>query len=309
MRYFMGIDGGGTKTKVCIIDETMQKVAYGSSGPSSIDTVDLNTGINNIMSAMGEAARNLKEKDYTIYGIFAGLGGMVTDHHNRLIESQLRKLPRLSDDCKIIAKNDMETAYLSGDFSDQGIALIIGTGMVAFGRNQSGETHKAAGWGYKEGEAGSAYDLGRQAIKKAIRSFDGRLNPTAFTKEVLEKLEIAYPIDVILKMDELWGKRTEVADLAKLVTKYADLDDLYAKDICIQATKEIALTVYAVAKKLKLDKSSLVIIGSLGNSKGFFKTQLHQEFKALMPELKIVEKALDPAFAAARYIKELYITK
>lgn len=304
MKYYMGIDGGGTKTRVCIIDETMQKVAYGSSGPSSIDTVDLNVGINNIMSAMGEAAMNLKDNDYLIYGIFAGLGGMVTDHHNRLIESQLRKLPRLSDDCQIIAKNDMENAYLSGDFTDRGIALIIGTGMVSFGRNQKGETHKAAGWGFKEGEAGSAYDLGRQAIKKAIRSFDGRLKPSAFTKEVLETLEIAYPIDIIMKMDELWGKRTKVANLAKLVTKHADLDDLYAKDICIQATKEIALTVYAVAKKLKLEKSKLVIIGSLGNSKGFFKTQLHDEIKALMPELEIIKKPLDPAFAAAKYIKE-----
>lgn len=305
MRYFMGIDGGGTKTRVCIINETMEKVAYGSGGPSSIDTVDLHIGINNIMGAMDEAARNLNEPDYIISGIFAGLGGMVNDRHNRLIESQLRKLPRLTSDCQIIAKSDMENAYLSGDFKDEGIALIVGTGMVSFGRNKKGESHKASGWGFKEGEAGSAYDLGKQAISKAVRSFDGRIEPTAFTKEVLSKLDIVYPIDIITSMDELWGKRTKVADLAKLVTKYADLDDPHAKDICDAATKEIALTVYAVAKKLTLEKASLSIIGSLGNSKGYFKTKLHEAILTLLPDLKVVNKPLDPAFATAKYIKTL----
>ena len=303
MKYYMGIDGGGTKTRVCIIDETMQKITFGSSGPSSIDTVDLSVGINNIMSAMDEAGKQTKD-DYIIYGIFAGLGGMVSNQHHRLIESQLRKLPRLSQDCQIIAKNDMETAYLSGGFVDQGIALIIGTGMVCFGRNAKGITHKAAGWGFKEGEAGSAYDLGRQAIKKAIRSFDGRLKPTAFTKAVLETLEIAYPIDVIIKMDELWGERTKVAELAKMVTKYANLEDSHAKDICIEATKEIALSVYAVANKLKLKKASLVVIGSLGNAEGFFKSQLQEQIKALLPNLELIKEPLDPAFAAALYSKD-----
>lgn len=305
MRYFMGIDGGGTKTKVCIINETMEKVAYGSGGPSSIDTVDLHIGINNIMGAMDEAARNLNEPDYIISGIFAGLGGMVNDRHNRMIASQLKKLPRLTSDCQIIAKSDMENAYLSGDFKEEGIALIVGTGMVSFGRNKKGESHKAAGWGFKEGEAGSAYDLGKQAISKAVRSFDGRIEPSAFTKEVLSKLDIVYPIDIITTMDELWGKRTNVADLAKLVTKFADMDDVHAKDICDVATKEIAQTVYAVAKKLSLEKASLSIIGSLGNSKGYFKTKLHEEISKLLPDLKVINKSLDPAFAAAKYIKTL----
>lgn len=37
--YFIGVDGGGTSTRACLIDENKKILGIGKGGPSSIDTV------------------------------------------------------------------------------------------------------------------------------------------------------------------------------------------------------------------------------------------------------------------------------
>ena len=304
MKYYLGIDGGGTKTKVCLLSEDGSVISYGTSGPSSIDTVDINTSMKHIKEAISEASLNIKDK-YTIHGIFAGLGGMVTSDDFLLGEDNLGKLDNLSKDCFIKCRNDMENALLSGETNNIGIALIVGTGMVAYGRNALGDTHKAGGWGYKEGESGSAYDLGFQAIRKAIRSLDYRIEATPFTKEMVETLGIKSPSEIVKVIDDLWGERTKIASFARIVTKHANLNDPYAKEICDNATKELALAVYTAGRVLNLEETSVVIIGSLGNASGYFKNQLHQNILAYLPSIKIIENPIDPSLACAKYAKYL----
>lgn len=304
MNYYLGIDGGGTKTKVCLLSEDGSVITYGTSGPSSIDTVDIKTSMKHIKEAISEASLNIKNK-YTINGIFAGLGGMVTLEDFKLGEEHLRQLDNLSKDCIIQCRNDMENALLSGETNNVGIALIVGTGMVAYGRNAKGDTHKAGGWGFKEGESGSAYDLGFQAVRKAVRSLDYRIEATSFTIEMVETLCIKSPLEIVKVIDDLWGERTKVASFARIVTKHANLNDPYAKEICDNATKELALAVYTAGRVLSLEDTSVVIIGSLGNALGYFKEQLHQNILCYLPNIKILENPIDPALAAAKYAKYL----
>lgn len=308
MKYYLGIDGGGTKTKVCLLSEDGSVTSYGTSGPSSIDTVDINTSLKHIKEALNEASINIKN-GYTIKGIFAGLGGMVTRDDFKLGEEALKTLEHLSNDCFFQCRNDMENALLSGETNNLGIALIVGTGMVAYGRNLKGDTHKAGGWGYKEGEMGSAYDLGFQAISKAVRSLDQRIKPSAFTQEMVETLNIKSPLEIVKVIDNLWGERTKIASFAKIVTKHANLNDIYAIEICDNATKELALAVYTVGRLLHLEDSSVVIIGSLGNAPGYFKEKLHQSISSYLPNIKILENSIDPALAAAKYSRYLTIIK
>ena len=304
MNCYLGIDGGGTKTKVCLLSEDGSCFYYGISGPSSIDTVDIETSINHIREAINEASNQIYDY-YTINGIFAGLGGMVTNEDFQLGEKYLRTLDNLSEDCFIMCRNDMENALLSGDTNNIGIALIVGTGMVAYGRNELGDTHKAGGWGFKEGESGSSYDLGFQAVRKAVRSVDFRIEATPFTKEMVEVLGIHSVFDIVKVIDHLWGERTFIASFAKVVTKHANMNDPYAKEICDNATKELSLAVYTTARVLNLENTTVVIIGSLGNADGYFKDQLHQSIQSFLPNITLLEPSMDPALAVAKYARNL----
>jgi glucosamine kinase len=302
MNYYLGIDGGGTKTKVCLINENKEILYEATSGPSSIDTVTPDLTLRSFCSALSKIEEKLgffPEFD----GVFAGVGGIVTKDHEEIVEALLTKLPGVNEKTKVQARNDMEIA-LASSLCKEGIAIIVGTGMVAFGK-KAGRTHKSGGWGFKEGEIGSAYDLGMQAIQMMIRAYDNRIPKTAFTEEVYKRLGMERVTDFIQIMDQLWGKRTEIASLAPLVTKFADQNDPHCLKIIEKSTDEIALAVRGVYKTLEMNAPTLVVIGSLGNSEGRFRTMLHEKIHGIDAKINIIAPQVDPAYAAALLASDL----
>ena len=301
MNIYVGIDGGGTKTKVCILNQDEQMIACAQSGPSSIDTVDLIKAKNEILSAYEKATIDIEES-LEVVSVFAGLGGIRTSEDSKNVEKILREIPAFLN-ARITAKNDTENALASGLIFDEGLALIVGTGMVCFGKDTLGHTHKSGGWGYKEGDAGSAYDLGFQAIKSLARAIDHRIEFTPFHQRLWDTLAFSNPEDFIGILDALYESRTDMAALAPIVTQFANQNDANALKIVDQATDELALVVHTVYKKLTLKDAVLVIIGSLGNADGIFKTQLHKKIKDLVPQIEIIPPLIDPAHGATLLAK------
>jgi N-acetylglucosamine kinase-like BadF-type ATPase len=73
------------------------------------------------------------------------------------------------------------TIYVAGDHviahraafgTSPGVLVISGTGSIAFGRNQNGETARAGGWGPNVSDEGSAFWVGREAVTAALHAFD-----------------------------------------------------------------------------------------------------------------------------------------
>jgi N-acetylglucosamine kinase-like BadF-type ATPase len=302
MRYFLGIDGGGTKTKAIIINEHFDVVFEGKSGPSSIDTVDSETTIKNIVLSIQNFVD--ANPNITFTAVFIGLGGIVFESDYIKVENLVRRLPQVDENTIVRARNDMYNALYSSNQFHEGIALICGTGMVAFGLKDH-KQHKAGGWGYKEGELGSGYHLGREAIRHTTRAYDGRLRKTAFAKEIAQTIDFNNSTDIFSTMENFYSNRTLTASLAPIVIKHANLNNPYAKQICRMATKELALAIRAVYKKLNFTEVTLVVVGSLGNAPGYFKEQLHLEIKKIDSGISIIEPVIDPALAAAKAAKYL----
>jgi N-acetylglucosamine kinase-like BadF-type ATPase len=302
MKVYVGIDGGGTKTKVCILDQNNHMLSCGVSGPSSIDTVTLNETKKAVETAYITALNQLDEP-VIVQSVFAGLGGIRTPHDFDLVASLLSDIKPFRD-AKITARNDTENALASGLLFDEGMTLIIGTGMICYGKDRFGNTHKSGGWGYKEGDAGSAYDLGFQAIKSLSRALDDRYTFTAFHQSLWDALSMTEPEDLISVLDRLSQDRTAMARLAPHVTNHANLGDTYASDIVDQATSEIARACQSVYNHLTLSEKVIVIIGSLGNAEGIFKTQLHEKIKSVCKDMTIMAPLVDPAHGAALLAKK-----
>ena len=302
MKYYVGIDGGGTKTKVVVIDEHENLVFENTSGPSSIDTVDNKMTLASFNQALEPFI--LKNQDVTFQAIFIGVGGIVSKEDCKHVETFSRHIHGVDENTLIRARNDMENALYSGLLFDEGIALICGTGMVAFGKNKKGMTHKAGGWGYREGDLGSSYDLGMRSLRHVIKAFDGRDHMSAFSKAVAKAIDMNSTEDFFHIINEKYLDRTWIASLSPLVTTYYLQDDINAKHIVDHATDELALAVYAVAHTLDIKDSSLVIIGSLGHAKGYQEV-LHLKIKNLLPNLQIINPKVDPAYAAAMMAKRL----
>jgi N-acetylglucosamine kinase-like BadF-type ATPase len=294
---YLGIDGGGTKTKLVLMDKKENIIAEALGGPSSIDTVttdvtgeSITTAWNTICNEIGYVPK--------IDSVFAGLGGIVHDYHSENIKSLIYHLDGITTSTLITVKNDMYNALASSLKFSNTIALIVGTGMVAFGIDKSGKTYKSGGWGYKEGDSGSAYDLGFQAIRKMIRAYDNRLENTDFTQAIYQVLELKSVNNFVDTLEEWSGNRTRIASLAPIVTKFANQGDIHAVSIVEQATDELASAVKAVYEKLSLTETTCVVIGSLGNADGVFKDLLHSKIVSL-GSIKPIAPKVDPAVAAA----------
>lgn len=302
MSYYLGIDGGGTKTKVIVIDQHEQIIHEGTSGSSSIDTVSRGETLLAFKDALKGFYSNHPEASFN--AVFIGLGGIVSVEDCHYVEQIATNLPGVNEKTIVRARNDMENALYSGLLFYEGIALICGTGMVAFGKNKKGMTHKAGGWGYREGDLGSSYDLGMRALRHVIKAFDGRDIRTDFSNEVADTIGIHQMEDFFHIINEKYLERTWIAGLAPLVTKYALLHDEVALKIIHAATEELAIAVQAVKVRLELERPTLVIVGSLGHAKGY-QELLHEKIRALIPDINIIDPIVDPAVAAALMAKRL----
>ena len=298
--YYLGIDGGGTKTKIVIIDNNSNILYENTAGPSSLDTVTKKITYQNIKIALDDFFKLPKNNKLKFKAVFAGLGGIFSEDDKVTLVKILSKLPGVDKNTILIGESDAENALASGLLFDEGMTLIAGTGMVAYGKNLKKQTHKAGGVGYKEGDLGSSYDLGKNALRAVARAIDNRFVKNAFTDELMEHLGLSTMSD-IQNLTELWYlERTKVAGLAPFVTKHANLGNVYAMKICDNATYELSLAVNAVYQTLNLVKPTLVIVGSLGNTDGYFKEKLYVTLKSFIPDLKIIAPQIDPAYAAAK---------
>ena len=99
-KYYLGIDGGGSKTAFSIIDENNELVFKSEVGASSVDTVSLKT----IEERFNEG---IKGFNHHVNGVFAGIGGIVNQKQIDDIKEIIRKLPICNESTKIDAGNDV----------------------------------------------------------------------------------------------------------------------------------------------------------------------------------------------------------
>lgn len=272
---FLGIDGGGTKTAVCLIDKDMKIISTAFSGPSSYDTVCIEVLKNNI----SEAISKLKY-DGKIVSCFAGLGGIAKQEDAEVVCGSLKEIDQLKD-ALIEVDNDVVNAYYSAIGDGVGIVCIIGTGSVAYGIN-NGKSHRAGGYCYQEGDTGSSYDLGHKALKYYAMVIDKRVEKTDFSDAIGEYINVYNFSDLVSYF--INASRTEIASIARVVTKYSHNE--WAKKIISDAVDGMILMIKACYNELHFDDCVFSIIGSLGNSDTLYKELLMSRLKVALPKLK-----------------------
>ena len=144
MTYFLGIDGGGTKTDCVLLDSQGQVLRRAQGGPSN----PLRSGYTRAWFSVSGAAdtvlarQSLKATD--IRGICGGFGGAARPAVARRMSVFLeRSFPK----AEVKVTSDIEIALAAAVEKGPGIVLIAGTGSVAYGRNADGKTERAGGWG------------------------------------------------------------------------------------------------------------------------------------------------------------------
>lgn len=297
---YCGVDGGGTKTKIIIAndDDVLMTV---TTGPTAIDTVSLETTKENIRLGLEEIYNKLDIPK--IDSIFLGIGGIATKKDIEMVNSTINELPYFKDNSIINSDNDIKNAYLASCSGRPNITVIIGTGAVAYGRDEEGNEYRTNGIHYLEGDFGGAYDLGVRALKKMTQAYDGRIEHTDFTKYLLKHLNITDIKSLTIFLEKFRMDRTYIAQLSQIVTKYVSKDDKYASEILAETVDEMILSIQGVYNHIHLTNLEVGVVGSLGNSKEYFNL-LKNKLQNILPKLIIHSSELDPVYGSLIESKE-----
>jgi glucosamine kinase len=205
--YYLGIDGGGTKTTSAIGDES-RLLAIAIAGPSNIVRVgevqareSLHQSVRRACAAAGVAPDQLAR---TCIGAAGASRPEIAETVRRMLAEILRT--------PIDVVGDMQTALEAAFDTGPGVIVNAGTGSFAYGRNRNGDTARAGGWGFAIGDEGSAHWIGREAVRAILRAADEMpAIPNAPIGDAWREFERMPYISALIK---LWGV-SSIRDLAR----------------------------------------------------------------------------------------------
>ena len=189
----------------------------------------------------------------------------------------------LLPEARCLATGDERTA-LRGAFPNQaGIVLISGTGMIVVGRDANGREHRCGGWGWRLDGAGSAFDIGHQALQLSVRMADGRAPDGALRQRLWEALSCRSASDLKALVVSPDHGVADQAKLAPLVDNAAAQGDAAARAILQRSASALAEAATATAKALDLDTPSLGARGGALEHLLEFRQLVNKALFTLMP--------------------------
>jgi N-acetylglucosamine kinase-like BadF-type ATPase len=148
--------------------------------------------------------------------------------------------------------NDATLLLAAGTPTGWGLAVIAGTGSIAFVRSESGEVGRAGGWGYTLGDEGSAYMLALRGLRAACRAVDRAGDGTVMLRRFLERMNLGSPPDLIPAVYRGPWDRAAIAGMAPVVLAAADAGDAVAAGIVRDEATDLARTAAAAVRNLGL---------------------------------------------------------
>jgi N-acetylglucosamine kinase-like BadF-type ATPase len=301
-KYFLGFDGGGTKTECVLADADGSIITRSTGGPSN----PLRAGYTRAWFSLSDAADAvLKHERITsahIRAICAGLGGAGRAGVARRAKAFFE---RAYPNAQVHVTTDLEIALEAAFGSAEGIILLVGTGSAAYGRDANARIARAGGRGPWFSDEGSAFDIGRRAVQALALAEEHRGPTTTLSGRVFDFLQAR-------NWDQLSEQIAKNADsvfpkLFPLVAELAEVGDDVSRRILDGAAASLASLVACVAHELGWRDRQVPVAkigGAYGRSK-YFDSAIDSELKKAVPHAVNVSVKISPAEAAVRMAMRL----
>jgi N-acetylglucosamine kinase-like BadF-type ATPase len=292
VRYFLGIDGGGTKTR-CVLGDDNSILGTGTGSGCSILRVGEACARDSLAGAIHEACVSAGVSPQQISRTCAGVTGAADDGIASLVQRLLIEV--IGGAIEVIG--DMEVALESAFGGGPGIVLIAGTGSIAYGRNHQGETARAGGWGRLISDEGSGHWIGVEALRASLRAYDAGHNPRLLRK-LMESLKTRSVHDLAVRVNSDGAQ--DFASLYPVVLAAAEAGDPIATDLLDRAGRELAVPVSSIATQLfpGFGQACVATHGGVFTSSARVKGAFTKELKALFPRAELLDVVIDPAVGA-----------
>jgi N-acetylglucosamine kinase-like BadF-type ATPase len=306
--WVLGVDGGGTKTCAALaqIDETgqMSVLGRGLSGPANPRATSLRVAQHQILLAIEAAFAAAHQPPTPVAAIGLGLAGTGHPATRSAMEEWCAQLP-LAPRCRVV--HDAEIILRAGSSTGVGIALISGTGSLAYGSDVQGVTARAGGWGHLWGDEGSAYAIGVAALRAVAQAADRRGAPTQLVELLLRHAGADSPSDLVPIFHPGPDARRLIAALAPVVFQTAEKGDPVARRIIAGAAEDLSQMVRSVVQALAFESGAYALVcagGVLIQQKALRESVVTRLTELALPPGSI-HLAADPVLGALRLAADL----
>ena len=262
MKTFLGVDGGGSKTRFVLIDERGGVLASHREGAAYYLEKGLDSTREMLSRGIQETLHQAGVPESELTYAFISLPSYGED---RSLIELLDALPSAAlPSRRYRCENDMVCAWAGALAGADGVTVASGTGSIAYGEFR-GRTERAGGWGELFSDEGSSYWLAREGLRIFSRMSDGRTARGPLYDLIRRHFKLEKDLDlcaVIYGADA--AQRSQLAQLSKIVTQAASEGDGAAEELIRHAAGELADLVEAVIKKLEIPPNMSVLISYTG---------------------------------------------
>jgi N-acetylglucosamine kinase-like BadF-type ATPase len=291
MPFFLGIDGGGTKTR-CLVGDEKSELGSGTSSSSKVQRVGEACARNALAGAVDEACVHAGISPRQIVRTCAGITGAARPEIAGVMRDLLASI--VGGQVEIVG--DIEIAFEDAFGSGPGVMLIAGTGSIAFGRNKNGETARAAGWGYPISDEGSGQWIGAEGVRGVLRARDRGQSPELLS-ELMEKLGASNFEDFIVRLNA--NPSVDFASLFPCVLAASEKKDQVAIEILTRAGRELSAMAGTVIERLFHEQPvSVATHGGVFVASAMVRKSFAQELESRYPKVALLDREVDPARAA-----------
>jgi N-acetylglucosamine kinase-like BadF-type ATPase len=305
--YFLGVDGGGSKTRALIANAQNEVIAEVASDPSNPKNTGLDAGCQAVMDTVRTVHQEAQAKlgatsALPIAAGCLGLAGLNTHEDFQkisLIFQGLSDRPLLGRSLLIV--NDAYIGFKSASSNSWGITIIAGTGANCYGVSPQGEVFTSGDWSYLLGDQHSGFALGSTLAQEVMREYDGRSPFSPLSPIILGDLKLNSALEFYNYIHSQPNPVQAIASLAPFVT-HPELQD---HPVVVAALKRSisALTVsyQAVLKKLEVQSPpafDVVLMGGLFNLKDCFTRPVMENLSVLSPEAQLITASRPPSWGA-----------
>ena len=274
MALYLGVDGGGIKTTAIVANEKGKVLAKTVGGSIDYKTIGLTAARNNLKLIINELCDRCNETVFRCACIgSSALSGRATSKETNNLTVNIIEAEKIIMDSSIFTA--MECMLGKGPCA----LAISGIDSMVAARNEKGKMSKAGGWGYLLGNEGSGYAIAIDAIRYAIRAYEGSEEPTKLVEDMLEFFDVFSPSELRDKFYDPISERGKISAFAGRVFSCASAGDAAARKIVTEHARMLAGTTKSLLKTFPDD----TVIGLWG---GVFvnNRMFRNEFAAAMLE-------------------------
>ncbi len=295
----VGVDGGGSKTRVLVGTAEGEVLATVEGPKSAVQPGQAEHSAQVIAELVSQALSEIAQPGAVFPRVlYCGVAGTGRDEERRALHAAL-DAKELAEE--VVIDSDGLIAMYDAFDDHPGILLVVGTGSIAYGRSPAGEIVRCGGWGPTFGDEGSGGWIGKRAVSIVAASSDGREPPTALLFPILAATECEDVQDLIP-----WAAAADArafASLVPAVLSTATAGDPRANALLTLAAEELVLHIRALARQLFVDERAAIPValsGGLMERGSPLRKRLEQRLKSAVPGAQVRSEEVLPARGALR---------